>query len=117
MKPDKDATSEFPFTTAREHYVNRCSSIERLSTGSKNIDDILYGGVETNAVTEFYGGPSSGKTQLCHTMCALAPQHESKGCLPCKSIYLDTEGTFRTERIAVSLLLTDLMQTVLLLLC
>lgn len=54
MKSDKDAPikSEFHFTTARQHYVNRRSSIERLSTGSRNIDDILCGGIETKAVTE-----------------------------------------------------------------
>jgi RecA/RadA recombinase len=57
MKSDKDVPikSEFHFTTPRQHYVNRRSRIERTSTGSRNIDDILYGGVETKAVTEFYG--------------------------------------------------------------
>ena len=56
------------FTTARTQYYNRLD----------NIDDILYGGVETKAVTEFYGAPGSGKTQLCHTMCANVPQDKSK---------------------------------------
>jgi DNA repair protein RadA len=92
--------SEFHFTTAREHYVNRRSRIERISTGSINIDDILCGGIETKAVTEFYGAPNSGKTQLCHTMCAIVPQDKSEGGVSGKSIYIDTEGTFRTERIA-----------------
>ena len=101
MKSDKDAPikSEFHFTTARQHYVNRRSSIERLSTGSRNIDDILCGGIETKAVTEFYGAPSSGKTQLCHTMCTILPQDKSKEGICGKSIYIDTEGTFRPERI------------------
>jgi len=101
---EEDAAAPKPechFITARTHYNNRLSSIERLSTGSKNIDDILYGGVETKAVTEFYGPPSSGKTQLCHTMCALVPQDKFKGGACGKSIYIDTEGTFRTKRIAV----------------
>src|SRR5215469_15604382 len=82
MKPDKDASipkSELHFTTARNHYYNRLDSIERISTGgSRNIDDLLCGGVETKAVTEFYGAPGSGKTQLCHTMCANVPQDKSK---------------------------------------
>jgi DNA repair protein RadA len=90
---------EFQFTTARTHYINRLDSIERLSTGSKNIDGILYGGVETKALTEFHGPPSSGKTQLCHTMCAIVSQDKSKGGVCGKSIYIDTEGTFRAERI------------------
>jgi DNA repair protein RadA len=63
-------------------------------------DDILCGGVETKAVTEFYGAPNSGKTQLCHTMCVIVPQDKSEGGVCGKSIYIDTEGTFRAERIA-----------------
>jgi DNA repair protein RadA len=88
------------FTTARNHYYNRLDNIERISTGSRNIDAILCGGVETKAVTEFYGAPGSGKTQLCHTMCAIASQAESAGGVRGKSIYIDTEGKFRDERIA-----------------
>jgi DNA repair protein RadA len=88
------------FTTAMTHYFNRRSTIERISTGSKNIDNLLYGGVETKAVTEFYGAPSSGKTQVCHTMCAIVPQDKSEGGVGGKSIYIDMEGTFRAERIA-----------------
>jgi DNA repair protein RadA len=98
-KEDVVTKPECHFTTARTHYYNWRNSIERLSTGSKNIDDILYGGVETKAVTEFYGAPRSGKTQLCHTMCAIVPQDKSNGGVCGKSIYIDTEGTFRAERI------------------
>jgi DNA repair protein RadA len=90
---------ECHFITARNHYFNRRNSIERISTGSRNIDDLLGGGVETKAVTEFYGAPSSGKTQLCHTLCAIVPQDKSDGGVSGKSIYMDTEGTFRAERI------------------
>jgi DNA repair protein RadA len=97
----EEVAVDFHFVTSGTHYYNRLDSIERLSTGSRSIDDILYGRVETKAVTEFYGAPGSGKTQLCHTKCAMVAQDKSKGGLPCKSIYIDTEGTFRTERIAV----------------
>lgn len=98
--PDKAASIPKPkFTTARTHYYNRLSNIERLSTGSRSIDDVLCGGVETKSVTEFYGAPRSGKTQLCHTMCAILPQDKSNGGAGGKSIYIDTEGTFRAERI------------------
>jgi DNA repair protein RadA len=87
------------FTTASGHYINRLNSIERISTGSKNVDDILCGGIETGAVTEFYGAPSSGKTQLCHTISGIVSQDKSKGGLCGKSIYIDTEGTFRPQRL------------------
>ena len=67
--------------------------VERLSTGSKNLDNLLGGGgIETGAITQFYGAPRSGKTQLCYTMCAMLPSQY-------KAIYIDTEGTFRPERI------------------
>lgn len=100
MKPGKGTPMPM------EHYVKSHSRIERISTGSRNIDDVLYGGIESMAVTEFYGAPSlshhvrfSGKTQLCHTMCALVPRDKSEGVCG-KSIYIDTEGTFSAERTA-----------------
>ena len=87
-------------TTASNQYFNNHNSIERISTGSSNVDKLLCGGVETKAVTEFYGAPGSGKTQLCHTMCAIVPQDESDGGVTGKTIYIDTERTFRPKRIA-----------------
>jgi DNA repair protein RadA len=65
---------------------------KRFSTGSNNVDDLLGGGVETGAITQFYGEPGSGKTQLCYTTCVLLPSDY-------KVIYIDTEGKFRPDRI------------------
>jgi DNA repair protein RadA len=59
----------------------------------------LLGGIETQAVTEFYGEFGSGKSQVCHTLCAMARQHVESGGLDGNTIYIDTEGTFRPERI------------------
>ena len=93
LKSGPEETSvRIEFVTGRTHYFNRHNSIERISTGSRNIDEILCGGIETKAVTEFYGAPSSGKTQLCHTICAIVPQDKSIGGVCGKSIYIDTEG-------------------------
>jgi DNA repair protein RadA len=77
---------------------SRPNAIDRISTGSKSLDDILCGGIETKALTEFYGEPSFGKTQLCHTLCVTATQ--DKHGITGKAIYVDTEGKFRPERIA-----------------
>ena len=66
--------------------------ISRISTGSDNLDDLLLGGIETHAITEFYGAAGSGKTQMCHTFAVIAAQ---KGNV----IYIDTEGKFRPERL------------------
>jgi len=57
------------FTTAAELPQTR----ERFTTGSKNIDNILGGGIETGAITQFYGEAGSGKSQLCYTTCVLLP--------------------------------------------
>jgi DNA repair protein RadA len=69
--------------------------IKRISTGSKNLDDLLLGGVESHAITEFYGAAGSGKTQMCHTLAVMAAQNNENG----KVIYVDTEGKFRPERL------------------
>ncbi|MEW6603425.1 MAG: DNA repair and recombination protein RadA [Thermoproteota archaeon] len=72
---------------------------ERISTGSKSFDDLLGGGMETRAVTEVYGEFGTGKTQLCHTLCVLVQQDRANGGLAAKALYIDTENTFRPERI------------------
>ena len=86
-------------TTAGDYCSNRLKTIERISTGSKTLDNLLCGGIETKAVTEFYGAYATGKTQLCHTLCTIVPQDKSQGGLSGKSIYIDTECKFRPERI------------------
>jgi len=73
---------------------------QRIQTGSKNLDRLLCGGIETNAITEFYGASGSGKTQICHSLCVAVSQSRSKDGVLGKSIYIDTAGTFRPERIA-----------------
>ncbi|HLG37180.1 MAG TPA: DNA repair and recombination protein RadA [Nitrososphaera sp.] len=72
---------------------------DRISTGSKSFDDLLGGGLETKAVTEVYGEFGTGKTQLCHTLCVLVQQDRPMGGLSAKALYIDTENTFRPERI------------------
>ncbi len=72
----------------------------RISTGAKSLDELLGGGIETEAVTEFFGKAGSGKTQLCFTIAVNAQQglsmHDGRAS---KVIYFDTERTFRAERI------------------
>ena len=84
---------------AAEHYNNRRKSIERISTGSKKLDGLFAGGIETKAVTQFYGESGSGKTQICHILSSIVSQNKSNGGIDGKSIYIDTEGSFRPERI------------------
>lgn len=87
------------FIPAIELYERR-RAIQRITSGSKNLDDLLGGGVETGAVTEFYGEFGCGKTQICHTLAVTVQLPEDKGGLNANAIYVDTENTFRPERIA-----------------
>jgi DNA repair protein RadA len=92
---------EKEFVTA-ESALEKRKSLMRCSTGSKALDELLLGGIETQAVTEFYGEFGSGKSQICHTLAAIATQPtESDGLngLNGGVIYVDTEGTFRPERL------------------
>lgn len=86
------------FVTATKLYDKRKRE-ERLSTGSKNLNDLFAGGIETRAVTEIYGEYGTGKTQICHTLCVMVKQAKSDGGLIGKALYIDTENTFRPERI------------------
>jgi DNA repair protein RadA len=79
--------------------LEKRKSMLRCSTGSKALDELLLGGIETQAVTEFYGEFGSGKSQICHTLCATARQPIESGGMDSGVIYIDTEGTFRPERL------------------
>src|SRR6185503_19745385 len=65
----------------------------------KALDELLLGGIETQAITEFYGEFGSGKSQICHTLCVTAQQPVEEAGLGGGVILIDTEGTFRPERI------------------
>ena len=80
--------------------LEKRKAIDRISTGSKNLDDLLGGGIETWAMTEFYGEFGSGKSQICHTLCCTVQMPRGEGGLDGGAIYIDTEGTFRPERVA-----------------
>ena len=72
------------FTTATEFHQRR-SEIIQLTTGSKELDKLLGGGVETGSITEIFGEFRTGKTQLCHTLAVTC----QVGCKS-KQMFLDT---------------------------
>ncbi len=74
-------------------------NVLRLTTGSKTMDELLGGGLETQTITEFYGEYGSGKSQLCHQLCVNVQLPHERGGLEGGALYVDTENTFRTERI------------------
>lgn len=90
---------EIKFQTAEELLQHR-QQIARLSTGSKALDRLLGGGVESQAILELVGEYGTGKTQICHTLCATVQLPQDKDGLLGGALYIDTEGTFRPERLS-----------------
>lgn len=70
-----------------------------LTTGSRELDKLLGGGIETGSITEMFGEFRTGKTQICHTMAVTCQLPVSQGGGEGKCLYIDTEGTFRPERL------------------
>jgi len=74
-------------------------NVLRLTSGSKVVDKLIDGGLETQTITEFYGEFGSGKSQICHQLCVNVQLPPERGGLGGSVLYVDTENTFRTERI------------------
>ncbi len=69
--------------------------IVKLSTSSQSFDDIMGGGFETGSITELYAPYGGGKTQIAHLIAVTAQLQDPES----ETIYIDTEGSFRPERI------------------
>ncbi|UCE58008.1 MAG: DNA repair and recombination protein RadA [Candidatus Bathyarchaeota archaeon] len=86
------------FITAEELWKKRQNML-KCSTGSKNLNELLGGGIETQAMTELIGEYGVGKTQICLMLCVMAQLPLENGGLNGNVVYIDTEGTFIPERI------------------
>lgn len=86
------------FRTATEMNKLRQDTV-MITTGAKELDKMLNGGIETGSITEIYGEFRTGKTQLCHQLCVTCQLPLEQGGGVGKAMYIDTEGTFRSERL------------------
>lgn len=86
------------FTTATAAHQKRAELVQ-LTTGSRELDRLLGGGIETGSITEIFGEFRTGKTQLCHTLAVTCQLPIDNGGGEGKCLYVDTEGTFRPERL------------------
>lgn len=86
------------FVTAADFHMRRSEMI-CLTTGSKNLDTLLGGGIETGSITELFGEFRTGKSQLCHTLAVTCQIPLDIGGGEGKCLYIDTEGTFRPVRL------------------
>jgi DNA repair protein RadA len=86
------------FSTAQDILDSR-KNLLRCTTGSAKLDSFLKGGIETQAITEVAGEFGSGKSQICYTLCVTANMPVDRKGLGGNVIFIDTENTFRAERI------------------
>jgi DNA repair protein RadA len=86
------------FETGRELAEKR-DNVSRLTTAADTFDDLMNGGFETRSITEVYGEFGSGKTQVVLQLATTVQLPEEEGGLDADAIFIDTENTFRPERI------------------
>ena len=79
--------------------LERREEIGKLSWQIDEVDDLLGGGIETQSITEVYGEFGSGKSQVTHQMAVNVQLPEENGGLEGGCIFVDSEDTFRPERI------------------
>lgn len=83
-----------------DEVLERRKTIEYITTGSKELDALLGGkGIETQAIIEAFGKYSSSKTQLAFQLCVNVQLPREQGGLESGVIFIDSENTFRPERI------------------
>jgi len=79
--------------------LERREQIGKLSWGVDEVDELLGGGVETQSITEVYGEFGAGKSQVTHQLAVNVQMPAEHGGLEGSAIFIDSEDTFRPERI------------------
>ncbi|CDK40254.1 DNA repair and recombination protein RadA [Halorubrum sp. AJ67] len=79
--------------------LERRQEIGKLSWQIDEVDDLLGGGMETQSITEVYGEFGAGKSQVTHQMAVNVQLSKENGGLEGGCIFVDSEDTFRPERI------------------
>jgi len=79
--------------------LERRKSVAKLTTGAKALDELLGGGLESQAITECYGEFGSGKSQIAHQLAVNVTRGLDEGGLDADTVWIDSEQTFRPERI------------------
>jgi DNA repair protein RadA len=79
--------------------LERRKSVAKLTTGAKALDELLGGGLESQAITECYGEFGAGKSQIAHQLAVNVTRGLDEGGLDADTVWIDSEQTFRPERI------------------
>jgi DNA repair protein RadA len=94
----RDAADVGGFETGNK-VLERRKLVGKLTTGTESFDELMGGGIETQSITEFYGEFGCGKTQITHQLAVNVQLPPEQGGLNGSVIMIDTENTFRPERI------------------
>ena len=86
------------FETAYD-VMERRKDIGRITCVSTALDELIGGGIETQSITEVFGEFGSGKSQISHELAVTVQLPEEKGGLDAECVFIDTENTFRPERV------------------
>lgn len=89
---------EMGFTSADKIWQQQQKAL-RITTGSKSLDELLGGGVQTQAITEAFAQFGCGKTQLGFQLAVNVQMPPEKGGLKGSTLFVDTENTFKPQRI------------------
>jgi len=93
-----EARNSIALTFVRADELMRMKeNVLRLGTGSKALNELIGGGLESQTITEFYGEYGVGKSILCHQLAVNVQLPPGQGGLDGSALYLDTEQTFRPE--------------------
>jgi DNA repair protein RadA len=79
--------------------LKKREQVIKVTTGSSNFNTLVGGGFESGSITECYGAYGSGKTALAHQLAVSAQMPREEGGAGGAVVWIDTEGTFRPERI------------------
>ena len=81
-------------------FEKKRQDVNYITTGSKNLDNLLGGkGIESKSITEVFGAYGSGKSQFGFQLAVNVQLPKEVGGVNGKAVIIDTEGTFRPERI------------------
>ena len=83
-----------------DQILERRKLVGKVTTSSKSFNELLGGGMETQSIVELYGEFGSGKTQVAHQLAINVQLPKEMGGLNGSVVIIDTENTFRPERIA-----------------
>lgn len=89
---------EMGYETASK-LAERRKLVGKITTGSKELDGLIDGGIETQSISEVYGKFASGKTQLCFQLAVTTQLPKEKGGSGGNVLWIDSENSFRPERV------------------